>query len=1306
MSPLAGRSRRLGRALAAALALLSVGSAIASLALSGPRDADDLEPEIERRWSALWSGLDALAAQAAPGLAGTLEGEQADFRALEAQLPPSGDRSLVLLDAFGQPLAWAGSGLAHEVAARALPRRGHAVRASFTTVTLLAVEPVPDSAPPRRVAAAVSYTTDRLPFPLVGRPGLSWRWSAATDRRSAAGDDVRVIGGDGVPWLLLAAAPDEAVEDARAEWLRRAALVGFGLAALLWGWLRDDRGRGPRVAGSLAAVGLLGAAAGGGAAVAVALFGLGVAAAVWGPRSMPRPPGSAPWLGALSAVLVLAAAWGLQRFAGPFDLGRSFAGGAADLLLRLGLWGFAFALLGTTASCLRPGRRLLPLWQGASVLLLAAASIDVPGGAAAALVAGTALVAPWLASGTSRPRGGRLVALGLLAALLPAIASEIAFRRSIVDRAPERLALLGPPTQEDLRLEAEELSRYFRSTDVSRLSPADVEELEATDLAYALWRRAPLRQDRALSGIAVAPVARPGSTFALGLSVAEGELIDWPTVGPGSTGVHLWDYTLLTEEAPVALRGRPWASVRYWLLPQPGYGLGPGRGESLSRRLLRGGPGLPQAVEEWLRPLRYGFYDQDGPALVSPWTGAPPLTAELAAGGRGSVATPEGSALIWTAIEPDGVRALFLPRLGPLAAVERVGTDATGALMTVLALVLVGLAAQALRPETRARLRRPLRSYSVRLMVLFALLLLVPAVVVNLLLLRATASRLDSDRIAAGEEALEAAERVLGDYAAAQAPGVAFDTVLDDGLLDWLATVVRHEVNLYFGGTLYATSKRPLFTAGLLPERIPGEVYARLAVEGHEHAVRRSRVGDLSYRELYAPLSLPGPRPGASSLVVSVPLLGQDEQVSRELADIRRKVILSTVGLLLLLAALGARLARSFTTPLTDILDGTRRIAAGAASLGVEPPPLDELARLVEAIDRMALRIAQTRGDLEREKRVMERILESITSAVVSLDSRHRVVMQNEVAGALLGTTFDRPIEEALTHDERLAEILEFVAGPAQLLRSATVRLPAREDEEPEEWTLSWVPIAGDGDPAALLVVEDLRGPARPAAGGLAEMARMIAHEIKNPLTPIRLSAEHMREVRQRDPGHFDEVFARCTANILTHVDELQEISSDFSIYSRIPHRARGRRPRDLRPPPRRGLPDGAAARRDARLGGTRSGAPRPLRPEAPRPRPAQPHIENALRGGAPAARSRSASNATAPRSWSRWKTMARACRRRTPPDLRALFLDPRHRHRSGCRSPAGCRWRLMAAGSPPATPGGGLRVLLRSGPPGSSAVT
>ena len=104
-----------------------------------------------------------------------------------------------------------------------------------------------------------------------------------------------------------------------------------------------------------------------------------------------------------------------------------------------------------------------------------------------------------------------------------------------------------------------------------------------------------------------------------------------------------------------------------------------------------------------------------------------------------------------------------------------------------------------------------------------------------------------------------------------------------------------------------------------------------------------------------------------------------------------------------------------------------------------------------------------------------------------------------------------------------------------------------------------WVPVPGEGEPTALLVVEDatevLRGQRLQA---WAEMARIIAHEIKNPLTPLRLSTEHLREVStgvahpERAHG-FDEVFERCTTNILRQVEELRVIATEFSAFSSIP---------------------------------------------------------------------------------------------------------------------------------------------------------
>ena len=357
----------------------------------------------------------------------------------------------------------------------------------------------------------------------------------------------------------------------------------------------------------------------------------------------------------------------------------------------------------------------------------------------------------------------------------------------------------------------------------------------------------------------------------------------------------------------------------------------------------------------------------------------------------------------------------------------------------------------------------------------------------------------------------------------------------------------------YWRGLVYASSKAGLFTAGLLPRRIPGEIYSGLTLLGHKVSMRTNQAGRSEYLELYAPLTVPGISFGQTRLIVSLPLLAQQAETAEQIESLRRRSLLGTAAVVLVIMALGARLARRFTAPITDIVEGTQRIAAGEASLDLRPAEL-ELATLVEAIDDMAARIHEGRQELLREKRVVDRMVENITAGVVSLDKRGQVLMVNRVAGEMVGVHVGQELDAVMDVTERLAPLAEFLASvPGSELTQRTVVLKDAGGKE-KEWTLVWVPIPGAGEPSALLVLEDvtevLQGQRLQA---WAEMARMIAHEIKNPLTPIRLSAEHMQEVYKTDPDGFSAVFESCTANILTQVGELQEIASEFSTYSRIP---------------------------------------------------------------------------------------------------------------------------------------------------------
>jgi signal transduction histidine kinase len=501
------------------------------------------------------------------------------------------------------------------------------------------------------------------------------------------------------------------------------------------------------------------------------------------------------------------------------------------------------------------------------------------------------------------------------------------------------------------------------------------------------------------------------------------------------------------------------------------------------------------------------------------------------------------------------------------------------------------------------------RSYANRLILLFSALLLVPLVLLYALLSRTLESRVAREQRFAAEAALSSAQRVLGEYVLTLEPGFGVGTAIDDEILVWLSRVIGHDISLYWGSEVYASSKRELFAAGLLPRRIPGDVWPRMALGGENEASRTARTGSAEYLELYAPLAVPGFDSRQTRLFLSMPLLAQQEGATAETALIRRRTLLATLAVFLLLAALGTRLARAFTRPIMELVGGTQRIAGGAAALGVKSSVL-ELAALAEAIDRMARRIAEGRDQLLREKRLVEGIIENVTSGVVYLDQAGRVLLANRVARELLEVAPGDRIAERLARRPELAGASRFVGEQRDQLAQATLRLESAKGApgKDRDWSLVWVPLSGESEPAALFVVEDISEVLRAQRlEAWAAMAQIIAHEIKNPLTPIRLSTEHMVQVWKRDQvnsGGFRALHGEHPApgrgvaddrHRVLHVQPHPEVGAGARRSCR--HRARGCR----------GLPRGATQwRRDRARGGAGEPAGE-VRCAAARTRAAQP---------------------------------------------------------------------------------------------------
>ncbi len=296
---------------------------------------------------------------------------------------------------------------------------------------------------------------------------------------------------------------------------------------------------------------------------------------------------------------------------------------------------------------------------------------------------------------------------------------------------------------------------------------------------------------------------------------------------------------------------------------------------------------------------------------------------------------------------------------------------------------------------------------------------------------------------------------------------------------------------------------------------------------------------------------------------LDVVLLNRDEieSIARRRPAVQRLYIalflLLTVLVLFAAVWAGFRIARQVTGPIGELSRATEALAAGDFSWRVSEVGDDEIGRLAASFNRMAGEIQRGRQALEARRRYIEMLLEAIPVGVLSLDGRGKVTLVNARALELLrlermapGTPLDVALgEERRELREALAPLL---AGELdRVVVEVPLDLPGGQVSL--EVTAERFALAADHE-GILVVLEDLtslRRAERTAAW--AEVARKVAHEIKNPLTPIRLSAERLLRRFQRDPASAGEVVEEVVTTIVREVESLRNLVAEFSRFARLP---------------------------------------------------------------------------------------------------------------------------------------------------------
>ncbi|MGE0733277.1 MAG: ATP-binding protein [Alphaproteobacteria bacterium] len=275
-------------------------------------------------------------------------------------------------------------------------------------------------------------------------------------------------------------------------------------------------------------------------------------------------------------------------------------------------------------------------------------------------------------------------------------------------------------------------------------------------------------------------------------------------------------------------------------------------------------------------------------------------------------------------------------------------------------------------------------------------------------------------------------------------------------------------------------------------------------------------------------------------------------------------ILFAIVSLLLLLAAIWAGLvfANQLVRPISQLIGAAERVRTGDLKVRVsETDSDDEMGSLSRSFNRMTSQLERNRRELveanrqlDARREFIETVMEGVSAGVIGLDAKGRINLTNRSASELLSITFDTVVDKSIHNAvPEMVDLFDAARrrpdrvqqAEIQVRRNAAVRtlLVRIGAESIKSEVVGYVVTFDD--------VTELVSAQRKAAW--ADVARRIAHEIKNPLTPIQLSAERLRRRYLHEITSDREVFEACTNTIVRQVGDIGRLVDEFSSFARMP---------------------------------------------------------------------------------------------------------------------------------------------------------
>jgi signal transduction histidine kinase len=369
-------------------------------------------------------------------------------------------------------------------------------------------------------------------------------------------------------------------------------------------------------------------------------------------------------------------------------------------------------------------------------------------------------------------------------------------------------------------------------------------------------------------------------------------------------------------------------------------------------------------------------------------------------------------------------------------------------------------------------------------------------------------------------------------------------TPAPDERLRELSRRIDADLALYQGGRLAGTSTQVLEDLGVMPQLMDPDAYATLAIDGETEVTRDGSIPALAERVGYRVI-----QPGSPSDigVLATPQLADDSSLAVRQLDLGLVLLLSTLAGIAA-ALLGAqRASRTLSRPVAELRRSALALGRGQPMPPHgERPPL-EFEPVFGAFERMAADIRTSQHALEEARRRTAAVLGTVATGVVGIDPAGKVLIANRQAVDLLGAE----LEEGAPLLERLdVEWAPFAAAVRRFLDDSSAETTAELEADGRRISFQLASLGPEvrGVVIALNDVTDVSRAERVLAWG--EMARQVAHEIKNPLTPMRLGLQHLRRVYRDRRDDFDRTLEDTAGRMLAEIDRLDTIARAFSRFA------------------------------------------------------------------------------------------------------------------------------------------------------------